>query len=167
MHQIPRYNWILKNSRKKVADSPPNHENRQRLSYDGRRLSTDHRGNLEKWRSQVVTKWSTTQCDWPITCTKMCEHISPVLRSLHWHPISKRIDYKIMLLTFKCIHDSAPTYLQELVQLYEPAHSLRSSLKSLLKIAFDWENQTKVLTSKNRFFFNFQQLLTLWYHPQK
>ena len=30
-------------------------------------------------------------------------HITPALYELHWLPISLRIDYKILLLTFKCI----------------------------------------------------------------
>ena len=64
MHQIPGCDYFLKNSRKKVGDSPQKYENRHRLSYDGRRLSTDHRENPENWRSQVVAKRSTTQCDW-------------------------------------------------------------------------------------------------------
>ena len=38
-----------------------------------------------------------------------------------------------MVLTFKCLHDRAQTYNQELVPLYEPAHSICSSSKSLLR----------------------------------
>ena len=32
------------------------------------------------------------------------EHITPVLVSLHWLPIRARIDYKILVLVYKCIH---------------------------------------------------------------
>ena len=31
-------------------------------------------------------------------------HITPALYELHWLPVSLRIDYKILLLTFKCIY---------------------------------------------------------------
>ena len=69
-----------------------------------------------------------------LTHTKKCEHISSVIRSLHWLPSSKRIDYKIIVFAFKCLHDRAPTYLQQLIQLYEPPRSLRSSSKFLLNV---------------------------------
>jgi hypothetical protein len=69
-----------------------------------------------------------------LTRTKKCEHISPIIRSLHWLPISKRIHYKILVLTYKCLHNCAPTYLQESVQPYEPTRSLRSSSQSLLQV---------------------------------
>ncbi len=43
------------------------------------------------------------------------EHITPILQSLHWLPISARIEYKIFLLTHQCIHGNAPSYLKELL----------------------------------------------------
>ena len=36
-----------------------------------------------------------------LTRTKRCEHITPVLTSLHWLPVKARIDYKVLLLTYK------------------------------------------------------------------
>jgi len=36
-------------------------------------------------------------------------HITAALYELHWLPVSFRIDYKILLLTFKCIYGLAPT----------------------------------------------------------
>ena len=30
----------------------------------------------------------------------------------HWLPIEKRIEYKILVLTFKCAHNLAPVYLR-------------------------------------------------------
>ena len=46
-----------------------------------------------------------------LTRTRRFEHISPVLASLHWLPVTFRIDYKILLLTFKPLHGLAPLYL--------------------------------------------------------
>ena len=40
--------------------------------------------------------------------------------------------YKILLLTYKCIHGCAPLYVQELIQMYKPTRKLRSSSKQLL-----------------------------------
>jgi len=43
------------------------------------------------------------------------QHISPVIKDLHWLPIKKWIEYKILVLTFKCVHHLAPAYLTELL----------------------------------------------------
>ena len=55
-----------------------------------------------------------------------------LLRQLHWLSVTERIDYKILLLTFNSLHGMAPEYLCELLSLYNPGRSLRSSGKSLL-----------------------------------
>ena len=55
------------------------------------------------------------------------DHIMPVLKSLHWLPVEQRIWYKIAVLGFKCVYGSAPSYLQNLVELYTPRRTLRRS----------------------------------------
>jgi hypothetical protein len=60
------------------------------------------------------------------------EHITPILRELHWLPVCRRIDYKILLYTYKSLHDHAPVYLQDLVQQYQPSRALRSSRQNKL-----------------------------------
>ena len=67
-----------------------------------------------------------------LTMTSKYDHITPILENLHWLPIAQRIQYKILLLTWKILHKMAPTYMQELLQSYIPQRSLRSSSKSLL-----------------------------------
>ena len=62
------------------------------------------------------------------------EHITPILQSLHWLPISSRITYKILLLTHNCIHGHAPAYLKELITLQSTTRTLRSSNTLLLQI---------------------------------
>ncbi|KAL9972596.1 hypothetical protein ACROYT_G018932 [Oculina patagonica] len=47
---------------------------------------------------------------------KYC-HITPLLRELHWLPVRFRIDFKILLITFKILHGVAPSYLKDLVSL--------------------------------------------------
>ena len=69
-----------------------------------------------------------------VTKTRKYEHITPVLRELHWLPVDYRIQYKILLLVFKCINGLAPVYLQDLLIKYEPVRELRSGSKRLLKI---------------------------------
>lgn len=55
------------------------------------------------------------------------EHITPILKFLHWLPISARIEYKVSLLTHQCIHGNAPTDLKELLTPQISARSLRST----------------------------------------
>ena len=62
---------------------------------------------------------------------KKSDHITPLLHSLHWLPVSKRIAYKNCTLCYKCINNSAPVYLSDSVSLYTPSRSLRSSADTL------------------------------------
>ena len=48
--------------------------------------------------------------------------------------IPERIDFKILLLTFKCLRNSTPVYLQELITKYAPSQNLRSATRSLLSV---------------------------------
>ncbi|KAI4898085.1 hypothetical protein NFI96_008277 [Prochilodus magdalenae] len=54
--------------------------------------------------------------------TNKSAHITPILLQLHWLPVTKRICYKILLLTFKALHGQAPTYLSALLHPYVPSH---------------------------------------------
>ena len=67
-----------------------------------------------------------------VTRTRKYEHITPVLKSLHWLPVTQRIHYKVLLLTFKCLIGKAPAYLQELLKVSTQSHSLRSNDQRLL-----------------------------------
>ena len=58
---------------------------------------------------------------------KKYDHVSPLLKELHWLPVAYRIDYKIALIVFKCINNLAPLYLQKMLTLYQPNRALRSS----------------------------------------
>ena len=67
-----------------------------------------------------------------LTGSARWDHISPILHDLHWLPVRYRIDFKILLLTFKCVHGIAPKYLRDLLSLYNPCRSLRSADRLLL-----------------------------------
>ena len=48
-------------------------------------------------------------------------------------PVSLRIDYKVLLLTFKCIYGLAPTYLSDLISIKSKSlYNPRSTGKLLL-----------------------------------
>ena len=55
------------------------------------------------------------------------EHMTPVLRDLHWLPINRRIEFKILLFVFKALHSKAPSYLCDLLNWYYPNRPLTSA----------------------------------------
>ena len=42
-------------------------------------------------------------------------HITPIRKDLHWLPIQERINYKIIVTVYKCIHRLAPNYLSSIL----------------------------------------------------
>ncbi len=69
-----------------------------------------------------------------LTSTKKRDHITLVLRSLHWLPVRYRVNFKILLLVFKSLNGLAPAYLSDLLTEHQPLLSLRSSNQRLLCI---------------------------------
>ena len=61
------------------------------------------------------------------------EHVTPILINLHWLPPRQRTEYKFLLLIFKCLHGSAPSYLSDLLVRRPDWGSRRDSL-NLLKV---------------------------------
>lgn len=50
------------------------------------------------------------------------EHITLVLRELHWLPVRQRVSYNILVLVYQCFHQTAPAYLQNLIQVQSSRH---------------------------------------------
>ena len=78
------------------------------------------------------------------------EHITPLLRQLHWLKAAERIDYKLALLVYKCRQGVAPPYLAD--ELCQPADTearchLRSALTSSLIV-----RHTRLSTVSDRAF---------------
>jgi len=69
-----------------------------------------------------------------LTRTRKYDHISPVLRSLHWLPVAQRIDFKTALLVYKSLHGLAPKYISDMLVPYEPARTLRSTGTGLMLV---------------------------------
>ena len=77
-----------------------------------------------------------------VTLSNKYSRITPVLKSLHWLPVEKRVVFKIILLLFHCIlllfhmaiisHGSAPQYNIGLIKHYFPSRQLRSQNSGLL-----------------------------------
>ena len=47
------------------------------------------------------------------------DHITPLLCQLHWLKAKERIDFKLVVLVYKCLHGTAPSYLAD--ELCQPA----------------------------------------------
>ena len=53
--------------------------------------------------------------------------ITNILRELHWLPVSKRCQYKPLVLTHKTLHGTTLAYISEMLNWYHPTRPLRSS----------------------------------------
>ena len=62
--------------------------------------------------------------------TNRRDHVSPVLASLHWLPVKFRIEFKILLLTYKALNGQGLSCLKDLIVRYFPNRALRSQTKS-------------------------------------
>jgi hypothetical protein len=67
-----------------------------------------------------------------VTKTPKFEHVTPVLRELHWLPVRQRIEYKIACITWRCLNGSAMQYLRTLLSEYNPPRDLRSAASQQL-----------------------------------
>ena len=71
-----------------------------------------------------------------VTQERLRDHdsMSRALMELHWLPVDKRIEYKLLLYTYKALHGLAPGYLCKLVVPYEPRIVIRSAESNLLTV---------------------------------
>ena len=76
-----------------------------------------------------------------IYCAPKFCRITPILMELHWLPVRARIEFKILLITFKVIKGLAPKYLSDLIAILPSSnydlrrnsngiHLLRSTLRT-------------------------------------
>ena len=61
-------------------------------------------------------------------------HITPVLIALHCLPVPWRITYKILLLTFRAMHNLALEYIADMIMVYTPSRHLFSAGSRLLTV---------------------------------
>ena len=62
------------------------------------------------------------------------DHITSILETLHSLLVRYRIEYKVVLMTFKILHLLAPSYIADLLQFYQLCRTLQSSSDSLLTV---------------------------------
>ena len=58
-------------------------------------------------------------------------HVTPLLIDLHWLPVEYHVRYKILLFTYKAIHQLAPQYINELFSRKSTRY--RSQLSSIAR----------------------------------
>ena len=57
--------------------------------------------------------------------------VTPLLR-LHWLPIRSRINFKVLVLAYRCLHGTAPSYLCNLVKWHRSARERFTSADMFL-----------------------------------
>ena len=62
------------------------------------------------------------------------DHITLLLKELHWLPVKFHCQYKIAYLAYRHFEGSLPPYLSSSLCTYKPSCSLQSSNEKLLKI---------------------------------
>ena len=73
--------------------------------------------NLPEYLLHKLTKvlYSAVRFIFGLCGSALRKHMLPYLKSLHFLPVKYRIEFKIALLTHKCLHGYAPTYLKNLI----------------------------------------------------
>jgi len=64
-----------------------------------------------------------------MTGAKRREHITPILRQLHWLPVRRRVEFKMTSLVYQVLSSKVPTYLADDIHLASESssRSVRSS----------------------------------------
>jgi hypothetical protein len=63
---------------------------------------------------------------------KRSDHVTPLLKQLHWLPVKQRIEYKLATLAYKHFDNTLPLYLSSSLCSHNPSRSLRSCSQKLL-----------------------------------
>ena len=69
-----------------------------------------------------------------LTYSKKYDNISPILKELHWLTVKSRIEFKMLILTFKAYHEIGPKNLTDSLIKYTPSRTLPSTNKGLLVV---------------------------------
>ena len=79
--------------------------------------------------------------------SKFC-HITPALRQLHWLPVVKRIQFKILILSFRAIHGLSPPYISELITV-KPKIYVQSPLTQQYSAATSYAENPATLGARS------------------
>ena len=69
----------------------------------------------------------------------ICEHITSILRELHWLPVRRRVEFKMATLVFKALNGFAPPYLVDDCNLVsDDIRRLRSAVSFTCALPRTW-----------------------------
>jgi hypothetical protein len=54
------------------------------------------------------------------------DDMTPIRKELHWLPIARRCEYKLLVYVYMAVNGSVPTYLSDMLEVYKPTRALRS-----------------------------------------
>ena len=120
----------------------------QTAYFELKRVSSIRRFLTKDGTKTLVTSYLLSWLDY-LSCLLMCEpnsviqplqhvqnfaarlilmaprhhHSTPLVKKLHWLPISERIKYRVACMCFHVINGSCHTYLSELLHIYTPSSS--------------------------------------------
>ena len=96
-----------------------------RLDYHNALLTGLHERHL---RLLQVTQNNAARL---LTRSSRGDHIIPVLQQLHWPPVTKRVDIKVLSLIYKALHEeNCLDYLRTMFPLYTKTRNFRCSNNS-------------------------------------
>ena len=75
------------------------------------------------------------------------EHVTPLLKKLHWLPVRERILFKMATFAFRFFDGTLPPYLSSCLSVYTPSRTLRSSSDGKKKNSFQCKMETQGLWS--------------------
>jgi len=52
-----------------------------------------------------------------VTGARRCDHITPVLRQLHWLPVRQRVEYEVACMVHQSLAGQTPAYIADDIQL--------------------------------------------------
>ena len=84
-----------------------------------------------------------------MSCQVICnirkhDHVSSVMKNLHWLKIPERITYKLCLLVYKCQNNLTPPYLSDLLQSRPSSRLLQSSQSDNIYVAYFKNSQCQL-----------------------
>jgi hypothetical protein len=97
-----------------------------------RQIRSIRRSVTKPVRLSLVASLVLTRLDYGkamLSFTRKFDHVTPILQDLHWLHAPQRVEYKLAVLVYRCLHDMAPPYLAGALQRVSDVES-RQRLRS-------------------------------------
>jgi len=87
-----------------------------------------------------------------VCLARKSEHITPLLRELHWFRVPEHIQFGLCVLAYRCVHGTAPAYLSDSLQLNADVRAPCTSSSALYQ-----HHDAAILSSTRRSFLGDQE----------